>query len=77
MIPDCHFILKLIWLLITIVFLIVIFIGIDLKSFGSEIIKSGEDLDVGRKAFQLRNLVLAFQESFTVMEKVTDISIYS
>jgi len=43
--------------------------GIDLKGLAADVIQAGGDLDVGRKAFYLRNIVSSFQESFTVLEK--------
>lgn len=47
-------------------------VGIDLKSFAGEIVERNDEIDIARKAFQLRNIISEFQESFTVLEKVSN-----
>jgi hypothetical protein len=45
--------------------------GIDLKSLAADIVQGDGETDIGRKAFFLRKTILTFQESFSVIEKVT------
>ena len=45
--------------------------GVDLQSLASEVMSDGGDeADIGRKAFHLRNVVTQFQHSLTLLEKV-------